>query len=180
MAKQKIAPYGSRGAAMGFITLPQVQLRFLDPATHMKFMHICRVLGKKHSPFFPIIPDQGRKKDFNIIRPPKPLLAISNTFSPMRARIPSIWTHTEPYRPISATFLTGCFPTRDGTQKGGGPNLASLGTARRRASNLSQTPDQSRSGKNNAWGNPLTAIYIYIYIYIPIFPPKGICREGFN
>ena len=35
---------------MGFITLPQVQLRFLDPADHMKFMHICRVLGEKHFP----------------------------------------------------------------------------------------------------------------------------------
>ena len=74
--------------------------------------------GEKHFPFFPIIPDQGRKKDFNIIRPPKPLLALTNTFSPMRARIPSIWTHTEPYRPISFTILTGIFPTtcllRDG------------------------------------------------------------------
>ena len=150
MAKKKFAPYGSRGAAMGFITLPRVQLRFLDPATHMKFMHICRVLGKTHFPFFPIIPDQGRKKDFNIIRPPKPLLAISNTFSPCELGFPQyelIRNHIDPFQALFWRDFSD-------HQKGGGPNLASLGTARRRASNLSQTPDQSRPGKNKCVSRP--------------------------
>ena len=44
--------------------------------------------------------------------------------------------------------------TNFGTEQGGGPNFASLGTARRRASNLSQTPDHSRPGKNKCVSRP--------------------------
>ena len=108
MANIFFAPYGSRGAAMGFITLPRVQLRFLDPATHMKFMHIWRVLGKHISRFFPIISTNvGRhiissQSHFSYIRTfiksrsPDPLSSPPNG---------TIWTH-----------FSSIFPTRVGDQ----------------------------------------------------------------
>ncbi len=130
------APYGPTAHGSRFKLLPQVQLRILTPGFDLQFMHIFRFFPKHHPPT-------------NIQTQIQSNITYQIPFRYLKTCTTSVASDPFNMNPWGTiwTFSNYIFVF---LWSGGGPHFGSLGTARRRAFNLSQTPDQSRPGKNNA------------------------------